>query len=247
MRSFWPALGVLAAPAAWSQDVRGFILDDSRPIGEGWSGFLNFPFLAHTALTLLLAAVLGAVIAHHPKHAEVADTFDEIEAPKVYILYAVVGAIIGMLVAQYGMVVGMVLFGIGGLMRFRTELGSANQTGRLILVTLIGLTAGLDMPHVAVLATLFGFVLIFVVDSRVVYRVDVRGLTVEQFADATAAYRRELEDRGCRIFAEKKNPLKQHVRFIFGGPRGVGRAELEAALDSGIEPSLKGAVDWGTD
>ena len=242
MKKLWFAFAILLAPCVWAQEPAGFVISGAPPIGEGWSGFLNIPFLSKTVATLLLAAVLGAIIAYHPKHMEVADTLEEIDAPKVYILYAVVGGIIGILVAQYSLVVGFVLFGIGGLMRFRTELRSANLTGRLILVTLVGLTAGLDMPHVAVLATIFGFVLIYLLDARIIYRVDVRGLADDRYAESIIAYRSQLESHGCRVYAEKKNPRKQHVAFIFSGPRGMDRAELEARLDSSVEASLSTAM-----
>ena len=234
----------LVATSASAQQVTDLFIDGSSPIGEGWSGFLDLGFLAHIVLTLLLATVLGAVIAWHPRHVEAADSLAEIDAPKVYVFYAVIGAIIGILVVEYGLVVGFVLFGIGGLMRFRTELASANMTGRVILVTLVGLSAGLDLPHVAVIATAFGFMLISVLQARRIYRIDVRAIAAERVAESTAAYRHRLESLGCRVFAERKNPLKQHVAFIFSGPRGARRAELEAALDRDIDPALRGAVDW---
>jgi hypothetical protein len=221
--------------------------DASFPSGEGWRGFLDFSFLLATLLTLLLASVLGAIIAYHPKHVAAADTLEEIEAPKVYILYAVIGAIIGILVVKYGLVVGFVLFGIGGLIRFRTLMRSANLTGRVIFVTLIGLTCGLNLPHVGVLGTAFAFVLIYVLEARVTYRVDVQALDPERIAESAAAYRALLERNGCRVLSERKNPLKRRVTLLVSGPHGVSRERLESLIDTGIEGPLKGAVDWETD
>lgn len=215
--------------------------------GEGWAGFLNFAFMLNTLFTLVLAAVLGAIIAYHPKHVATADTLEELEAPKVYILYAVIGAIIGILVVQYGLVVGLVVFGIGGLIRFRTLLRSANLTGRVIFVTLIGLACGLDMPHVGVLATVFAFVLIYIIESRVTYRVDINGLSKENFAASVSAYRVLLEQHGCRVLAEKKNPMKHRVTLLIAGPGNLTRAELAGRVDAGIDAALKGSVDWETD
>ena len=80
-------------------------------MGEGWVGFTDLGFMLNAVLTLTLAAVLGAVLAYHPKHRQTADTLEEIEAPRVYILYSVVGALIGIMVVHYGLVVGFVLFG----------------------------------------------------------------------------------------------------------------------------------------
>jgi len=223
------------------------LLGNPLPAGVGWAGFLDYAFLVSTLLTLTLAAVLAAIVAYHPKHTAAADTLEELEAPKVYILYAVVGAIIGILVMEYGTVVGLVIFGIGGLIRFRTLLRSASLTGRVLFVTLVGLTCGLNLPHVAVLATAFVFVLIYLIEARATYRIDVQGLLPENIPASAAAYRKLLEQNGCRVIAERKNPVKQRFTLLVSGPQNAGRAELESIVEAGVAGPLKGAVDWQAD
>ena len=238
---------MIVAPQAWSQVFSDFLITDSSSLGEGWSGFTDIYFLANAFLTLTLASVLGAIIAYHPKHTQTADTFEEIEAPKVYITYAMIGALIGIMVVKYGLVVGVVLFGIGGLIRFRTILQSATLTGHVIFVTLIGLSCGLDLPHVAVLATVFGFVLIYILESKLTYRVDIRALPVDQVAEAATCYRELLKKHGCKVLNEKKNPERQRVTFIVQGAAEVGFDRLQELLDTEIDPQLKGSVDWEID
>jgi hypothetical protein len=247
-RVFWLAVSVVLAPSwAWSQQVPDFLLQETGPLGEGWQGFTDVGFLVNALLTLTLATILGAAIAYHPKHGQTADTLEEIEAPKVYIMYAVIGALIGIMVVKYGLVVGFVLFGIGGLIRFRTVLRSARLTGQVIFVTLIGLSCGLDLPHVAVLATAFGFVLIYMLDARVTYRINVRALPKKRIVEAAAAYREVLEQQGCRIMSEKKNPRIGRVTFIFHSTRHVTRHHLEELLEAKIDESLTGSLDWEID
>lgn len=238
---------VLVALPAWSQEMPEFLLRDPGSMGEGWQGFTDVGFLVSALLTLLLAVILGAVIAYHPKHGQTADTLQEIEAPKVYIIYAVIGAIIGIMVVKYGLVVGFVLFGIGGLIRFRTILRSASLTGHVIFVTLIGLSCGMALPHVAVLATAFGWLLIYILDARITYRIDIRALPAERIGEAAAMYRAVLEQQGCRIMSEKKNPAKERVTFIFRSARGVARDHLHDLLETKIDASLKGSLDWQID
>lgn len=248
MRIPWIAFGlVLAASSAWSQQVSDFLMQEPGSLGEGWRGFADISFLVGALLTLTLAAILGATIAYHPRHVQTADTLEEIEAPKVYIMYAVIGALIGIMVVKYGLVVGFVLFGIGGLIRFRTVLRSASLTGHVIFVTLIGLSCGLDLPHVAVLATSFGFVLIYILNARITYRINIRALPSERVAEAAAAYRGVLEQQGCRIMSEKANPGKERVTFIFRSARHVTRRHLEELLEAKIDSSLTGSVDWEID
>jgi hypothetical protein len=240
-------IALLLVTSAYANQGTEFLFQEQKSLGEGWAGFLDIGFLASSLMTLTLAAVLGAAIGFHPNHGQTADTLEEIEAPKIFIMYSVIGAIIGILVVKYGLVVGFVLFGIGGLIRFRTALRSASLTGRVIFVTLIGLSCGLDLPHVAVLATLFSFVLIYVVDTRVTYRIAIQALAADHIVEAAESYRKVLEQRGCRIMSEKKNLTKDRVSFIFKGPRKGARNELEQALDAEIEPRLRGTVDWEVD
>lgn len=248
MRIFWIALSLLFVPSwAWSQQVPDFLLQEPGSVGGGWQGFTDVAFLVSTMLTLALAGILGAVIAYHPRSRQTADTLEEIEAPKVCIMYAVIGAIIGVLVVKYGLVVGFVLFGIGGLMRFRTILGSAGVTGHVIYVTLIGLSCGLDLPHVAVLATAFGYVLISILEARVTYRIEIGKLPSDRVAEAAAAYRALLENQGYRIMSEKKNPGKERIAFIFRTAGYETRDHFEDLFETKIDVSLQGVVDWEID
>ncbi len=217
------------------------------PQGEGWVGFSNTPFLLSAFLNLMLAVVLGGVIGYHPRRMRTADTLEEIEAPKVSIVYAVIGSLIGILVVQYGLVMGFVLFGIGGLIRFRTVMGSAQLTGQVIFATLIGLTCGLDLPHVAVLAALFDFVLTFLLEARITYRVDVRGLPMEHFSEAARAYRNVLSGRRFRVLSETPRPEKGRISFIFRTAGRETRHHIEELMHEKVPESFRGSLDWEVD
>jgi hypothetical protein len=159
----------------------------------------------------------------------------------------VIGALIGIMVLKFGLVVGFVVFGIGGLIRFRTVMQSASMTGYAIFVTLIGLASGLNLPHIALLATVFCFVLIFILDTRVTYSISVKGLSADRVVEAAAAYRRSLESHGCRIVNERRDLIKQRVAFIFRSRQHVKSQDLDAVFVKEIDPVLRGAVDWEID
>ncbi len=241
------AFGSLLRVSATAAQRFDEITSTPMPPGEGWDGFTDFWFGLNALLTLCLAAVLGAVIAYHPMRVRTADTLEELEAPKACIMYAVIGSMIGIMVVKYGLGVGFVLFGIGGLIRFRTVMRSAHLTGQVILVTLIGLSCGLDLPHVAVLGTAFTFLLMFLLGARVTYQVDVRGLPKERFKEAAEAYRQVLEGHECHILGERKRPSSGRVRFIFRGGPGIARRDLEHRLDVDVPADLRGSLDWEID
>jgi hypothetical protein len=211
---------------------------------EGWHGFLDWHFLLNALLTLTLSAVLGGVGGYHPYSMARADTIAEIEAPKVYVNCAVIGAIIGILVVKYGLVIGFIIFGIGGLLRFRTILDSAKLTGDIIFVTLIGLTCGLNLPAVAVLATLFGFVLNLVLDSRITRSITIKGLESGDTLEAAAAYRALLQSLRCKVVSERKRINKGSIEIIFRCHQGLSREELEAKFELDLAPAHRGAIDW---
>lgn len=209
----------------------------------GWSGFLDLHFLTDSLAALVLGAVLGAVIGFHPMTRRTADTLAEAELPKVQVVFAFVGAVIGVTVREFGMVIGVVVFGLGGLLRFRTDAGSARDNGRLIVVTLVGLIAGLGLPHLAVLTTACAFVLIWIFDARPACRVRIEDLPAERLAASAAAYRAILVAQGCRIIGEDRSASKSRVDFVLRLPRANAREALQKVLDE-VPAELRGDVDW---
>ena len=210
-----------------------------------WNCWLDFgegPLLVQILLSFVLAVVLGAFIAYHPRSYGKAMTLADVEQPKIYLMYALVGALVAMIVLVERSM-AFVVFGIGGLLRFRTDVGAAKDTGRIILVTCVGLCCGLQLYTVAVLGTAFGWVLIQFLEAREAHRVVIKGLGPEVLAQAAEAYNRVLQENGADILSEKKNFVKQQVAFVFRTPGGLDRDEMEGLFKS-IAPDLQGAADW---
>ena len=234
---------LLAAGAASARTVGLFDSSDVKITPIGWAGFTDMKFMAESTSALLLAIVLGGVIGFHPTTPRTVDQLHEAEMPKVYIMYAFIAAVIGVTVREFGMVIGVVVFGIGGLIRFRTPTDSARDTGRLIVVTLTGLIAGLGLPHLAVIATAFAFVLVWLFDSKPACRVRIHQVPEGRLAECAEAYGAILRSKGCKIIAEHKSPLKAKVEFVFFMPMRGNRENLHAALGV-VHPDLRGDIDW---
>ena len=122
---------------------------------------------------------------------------------------------IGVIVLNYGMVIGFVIFGLGGLMRFRSTTGSTRDTGRLIIVTLIGLIVGLNLPQFAVLATAFAWVLIYIFDGHPVCSLEVSEIPKGRVADASREYRRVLAELKCTLIWREQVALQEPHRVRF--------------------------------
>src|SRR5882672_6814705 len=237
-------LPVLAAASAGGQTLFDGAQRNLAPSGAvGWAGFLDLRFMAESLGVLLLAAALGAIIGFHPASRRRIDRLDEADLAHVFVMYAVIGAVIGVAVREYGTVIGFVVFGIGGLIRFRSTTDSTRDTVRLITVTLAGLIAGLGLPHFAIMTTLFAFALIYIFDTSPACRIRVEGLPMDRAADCAAAYREQLKLHRCKIIAERQSLEKKRIEFVFRLPRRGTRDRLDVAL-SGIAAELRGDVDW---
>ena len=208
-----------------------------------WSGMTDVRFIVNSVGILLLATLLGALIGFHPATRRTIGGLHEADMPHVYVLYAVIGAVIGVAVREFGTVVGVVVFGIGGLIRFRSATDSTRDTVRLIIVTLVGLTAGLGLMHFAVIITVFTFALISIFDTRPPHRIRVEGMAKDRTGNCAEAYRDILKKHGCSIIAEHHSMEKARVEFVFRLPRRSTRARLDMEL-RGIADELRGEVDW---
>ena len=208
-----------------------------------WPDLTDVRFVATSVGILLLAAVLGALIGYHPATRRTIDGLHEADMPHVYVMYAVIGAVIGVAVREFGTVVGVVVFGIGGLLRFRSATDSTRDTVRLIIVTLVGLIAGLGLLHFAVIITLFTFVLIYVFDTSPPYRIRVEGIAKDRTASCAEVYRGILKGHGCSIIAEHHSLEKGRIEIVFRLPRRSTRDRLDVELRS-IAADLRGEVDW---
>lgn len=232
---------MLASPAEL------FSTDELAGLGEpavGWRAFTDLAFIAQMAMVLAIAVVLAALIAYHPTTRSKASTLEQIEQPKTFIMYSMVGALIAIIVkVQPSM--ALVVFGIGGLMRFRTNVGEAKDTGRVILVTVVGLCCGLELYVVASLATALAWVLIFALESWTVGRVVVQGLEKHEVQPAAEAYEAGLRELGCTIIGEHKKVKKGSVAIIYRAPRGVGRRRIEERF-AAIPEDIQGTVNWET-
>ena len=236
---------VVLAQGATAQNV--FPESSMESMLDGFvENYMGVEQLGGYLISLLVAIVLAMIIAFHPQTFGRKEDIDEIEAPKTLIFYGVIGSLVGATVADYGPELGFIFFGLGGLMRFRTNAGTSTQTGRLILVALIGLCCGLKMLYIAVISTLVAWILIYFLERRTLYQIEIKGINSKVFAESVAAYRHALKRHKCHIIQEKKNTGKSKIAFIFSSPSKLRREGIEQFLDNQVPENNRGSIDWNT-
>jgi hypothetical protein len=210
-------------------------------VGPGWDAFAEPWQYLSAALVLLAATASGAFLAHHPVYRGRPITLGILEQRKTIIIYSSVGALIA-IICTVAPSMAFVIFGIGGLMRFRTDTGESTTTGHTIMGTLIGLSWGLGMQLVAVLATLYFWSMIYVLEAVPIQRLTV-GIEVGRMARAAEAYRDALQRAGCRVLGHSKSFKKEQMSFVIRLPGRRDTETIWSALDV-IPAELRGTVDW---
>ena len=209
---------------------------------DGWRGFSDGWLLLDIACVLALALALGALIAYHPTARRKATSLEQLDQPKTFLMYSMVAAVAAQIV-EIQPAMAFVIFGIGGLMRFRTDVGVAKDTGRVILVTVVGLCCGLKIYVVAVLATLAGFTVIHVLEQVVAGSIIVGGLEVLRIPRVALAYRAALTEVGCTIVREQAEVGKGRVTFVLRAPARIARARIAARLNE-MPEDVRGVVEF---
>jgi hypothetical protein len=110
----------------------------------------------------------------------------------------------------------------------------------------VGLIAGVGLPHLAALTTLFAFLLIWVFDLRPACRVRIEDLPNGRITECAKIYRGALEGQGCRIISERRNSAKGRLDFIIRLPGRATWDSVNRALGT-LPPDVCGDIDWQID
>lgn len=208
---------------------------------EGWRDFSQGWLVLDMVVVLLIALVLGAIIAYHPATRRRVSTLEHYEQPKAILMYAMVAAMVALIVKVLP-AMAFVIFGIGGLLRFRTDTGQAKDTGRVILVTVVGLCCGLGLFVVAVPATIIGWILVFSLDRQTAGIVRVSGVSEDAIYDAVRSYRNAITRTGCSIIGEQTKFIRREFLFVVQAPPLLTRAALQSQLDQ-LPAPVRGVVE----
>lgn len=135
--------------------------------------FTNVWFVVSLLLGMVIAAACGLALAWHPRRSGKGDPVEDLEQRNTLIILALVGAIVAELV-RVDPSMALVIFGIGGLIRFRTILDNPKITGKAIMVVVIGLACGLGELAMGAFFTAFAWLLMFWLDSNVGFRIRLK-------------------------------------------------------------------------
>jgi hypothetical protein len=194
---------LLIGTQAGAQSLAG--ISDSLPdgdiaiIGGGWSQWRNTEEILAFFLDTLATLVLASAIVFHPVRRRAAVTLASLGMPRLFFLYALIGMVVGFLVEQHGYIIGFVVFGIGALLRFRSNLDDPVDTVEMILVTVLGLCVGLNLPIMALAIAAVSWVVIAISGRSAGFEVSVKAAQPDALDGALAAAVAAAEKRGWTV------------------------------------------------
>ncbi|MDA0803130.1 MAG: hypothetical protein O2819_05175 [Planctomycetota bacterium] len=205
-------------------------------VTEGFKTFLDMGTVADLLVGYGFALLLASAIAWHPKRMSVRRADRLLGREGILLLLGLIGATVALLVMVHPSL-GLVVFGIGGLVRFRTTLDDPELTSKGIVTLVIGLACGTGAYLPATIVAVITWALVWFIDNRATYRVRIgtkgearRSLNNEDgrlIADIVRAERIHVVNSALEA---RKNRLSLHLR----APAHLDEAQILAAVKSAL-------------
>ena len=209
--------------------------------GSGLHELDRLGLLGLFVLETLFTLALAAAIAFHPVRRKAHRDITDLVLPRLFLLYSLIGMAIGFLVVQHGYYIGFVIFGIGGLLRFRSYIDGTSNTVEAILVTLLGLCIGLNLPIMALLITIGAWIVIYVTGMTVGYEIKLTGNTKAELDEQIGRLVTHIDRLGWRLISIKRPFEKPSVTVVFQARSLEGLMDVEKELSSILDSDL---VKW---
>ena len=241
-------LSVLVSPALAQvpSDIAP-ILPDIAVRGRGWEQLMQPNELLEFGLALVETSVMTATLAYHPIWNATRRKKADFETPRALFIFALIGMVVGFLIMHHGYLIGFVLFGLGGLLRFKTDENSGD-TMRLLLVTLVGLCVGLDLPVVALITTASAWTILYLLGGPANFGIDIQfSDKIKPVSQSMQEIRDELQKSGFRTISMSRTKFKTTVHYVVTGARGSRRSLLEREMVKLAETEGSGISDWHVD
>lgn len=238
-------LAFAAAPlsAAGMDDMTG--ADSALQLrDQGWQQVRNVSEVLELLLAIVTAAVLTAAIAYHPVIRAERRSAEDHQEPRSLFLFGLIGLLVGFMVMHHGYLIGFVIFGLGGLMRFKTDTGDIGDTRRLILVTLIALSVGLNLPVMAAIGTACAWAVIWFLGRRMHTTLEVQFESGKLQRLNMDILRDLLRERGFEVVSAYKQRFKPTAEFHLVVEGARGRDALQREMASISAGKLHGISDW---
>ncbi|QJF50314.1 hypothetical protein [Roseobacter ponti] len=200
----------------------------------GWGQIRDLDELITFGMYVLTTVILTWAIVFHPVRQASRRTLDDLLMPRLFFLYALIGMAVGFLVIQHGYIIGFVVFGIGALLRFRSNLEDPVDTVEMILVTVIGLAIGLDLPVMAILLAIVAWVFIWIGGRTKGVEVSLKADSEPDVMEAFRLLKEATSGPGWKVIHQKHVAGKTGITVVYQVSGSLSEQEIETLLTDAV-------------
>lgn len=213
--------------------------NDWHIITHSMSLFTHGPYVIDLLIGFILAIVMALLLTAWPKSLVARDPVAAVEERNGGIIVALVGCMAAELVQSseqltLGAEVALVLFGIGGLIRFRTVFGDPKRTGLMILITILGLCCGMSQYALAVMGFLVIWIARYFLLSSVRLVVRVRPRKNADMEQIRAAVTSLVAGRGATVLGVSTIRSGKALELVARTRGAVDTTDLRLALEDAV-------------
>lgn len=209
----------------------------------GWSQIADTGELLDFFLSVFETLIFCAAFAFHPRGKAFRQDAQGWSVQVSMFLFGLIGMFVGFLVIHHGYLIGFVIFGLGSLFRFRMASNSLVDGAILIIVTLVGLAVGLNLPVMALVATLAGWATLWFVTVQKTTVVELKFDSDEALRSALVPFQEAFAAKGFRVVSTRKSDFKSVVEFVLSHRHSDAVGMVPVVLDE-MDGSGHSAKDW---
>ena len=216
--------------------------DDWGVITESLALFRHAPYVTDLVLGLLCSIGVALALTATPNRAGNFDPVARAATRKATVICALIGCIAAELVQAseqflLGAEIALVLFGIGGLVRFRTLFDDASQTGVAIVSAVLGLACGMSEYSLVALSLVVVFLANWWMNSRACISVRIKVRKHADLAQVQSAVTALLQEQHFTVLRATPNSTERLLE-VFAETTSDFDVEV---LASSIQAAVPGA------
>lgn len=200
------ALILVSAPLAAQAPAQAPSIEQGAPLDEETPDtHRQFDQLRHAVNRLPLAAALATVLAMRPRRKGTPRR--QLPVIQTQIILAVVGAVV-MLVVGTSLARAFGIVGAAGLVRYRAKIADPKDAGVMLSTLAIGLASGVGLWVLAIFATVFILVVLWIIESFEPKATQLLALTVKakEAAELKPKIEKLLARRGVNFEMRTSSP-----------------------------------------
>jgi hypothetical protein len=226
-----------------TQNILGIDLDSDSEVWDsfvsGWASFGHWQEILPLVVNVLLAVLLMLPLVYRQRGLGRTHSLVQVEHQKAAVIFAGVSAAIAVLVLEHP-AMALVVFGMGGLLRFRTPTGSERGTGRAVFAVTLGLACGLSLYALAIIIAILGYVGMSWMEGRYTLELTAKKLSPGRVDESLEAYQAVLEGYGCQVIGTKTSPAGDQFTMVLLVPRSVSLQAVNEDLKRKVPDDLRG-------